>query len=389
MWWIWSSNKIPRHLPVSEGPYVPGCFDLMTDYSPDGCFVRLHYPTSLSQVKNHSNRWIPWLPHRRYLEGFAYVLNLWTILIKFIIYLFSGKMYIPIVWGEPLQKTDKKLPVIVFSHGLGATRFFYSILCAELASHGFVVAALEHRDSSACTSFYYKSSEDKEKLKPTWIPFKRVPLGPNHYAAREQQIRARAMECRRTVDLLEKLNVGTPVENVLGCDFELSQFKDRLDLSNLTMMGHSFGGATALFTLAKDSRFKVGVILDGWMFPLKEETDLPDKVQLPLLFVNTQTFPIPSNVAIMKKFVENAPIHHEREVYTIRLTTHENQTDTPYLIGYWLNFFMKKLDPVIGTRINHHLIIRFLDKHVGVPSGGVQDTFLQNQAHNIVQALSI
>ncbi|XP_066993943.2 platelet-activating factor acetylhydrolase isoform X2 [Anabrus simplex] len=351
MWWIWSSNKIPRHLPVSEGPYVPGCFDLMTDYSPDGCFVRLHYPTSLSQVKNHSNRWIPWLPHRRYLEGFAYVLNLWTILIKFIIYLFSGKMYIPIVWGEPLQKTDKKLPVIVFSHGLGATRFFYSILCAELASHGFVVAALEHRDSSACTSFYYKSSEDKEKLKPTWIPFKRVPLGPNHYAAREQQ--------------------------------------DRLDLSNLTMMGHSFGGATALFTLAKDSRFKVGVILDGWMFPLKEETDLPDKVQLPLLFVNTQTFPIPSNVAIMKKFVENAPIHHEREVYTIRLTTHENQTDTPYLIGYWLNFFMKKLDPVIGTRINHHLIIRFLDKHVGVPSGGVQDTFLQNQAHNIVQALSI
>jgi len=33
-------------------------------------------------------------------------------------------------------------------------------------------------------------------------------------------------------------------------------FQERLNLTSLTMMGHSFGGATALLTLGKDSRFK-------------------------------------------------------------------------------------------------------------------------------------
>jgi hypothetical protein len=51
--------------------------------------------------------------------------------------------------------------------------------------------------------------------------------------------------------------------------------------------GHSFGGATTLLTLSKDSRFKVGIVLDGWLFPIRDDEEVAKSVKQPVLFVNT------------------------------------------------------------------------------------------------------
>ena len=45
----------------------------------------------------------------------------------------------------------------------------------------------------------------------------------------------------------------------------------KIDTNKLTIMGHSFGGATAIKTSQLDSRIKAIVAYDPWMFPLDKE----------------------------------------------------------------------------------------------------------------------
>ncbi|WFD29413.1 1-alkyl-2-acetylglycerophosphocholine esterase [Malassezia sp. CBS 17886] len=49
----------------------------------------------------------------------------------------------------------QRFPVVVFCHGLSGNRLAYSQFCCELASHGFIVAAIEHRDGSGMGSFMW------------------------------------------------------------------------------------------------------------------------------------------------------------------------------------------------------------------------------------------
>ena len=43
------------------------------------------------------------------------------------------------------SRSPPVFPVIVFSHGLGGIRTSYSAIACDLASHGYVVACVEHR----------------------------------------------------------------------------------------------------------------------------------------------------------------------------------------------------------------------------------------------------
>ena len=56
---------------------------------------------------------------------------------------------IPALYGAP-AKTVNPLLVIIFSHGSGGMRTTYSATCCDLASHGYLVAAVEHRSVCLC-----------------------------------------------------------------------------------------------------------------------------------------------------------------------------------------------------------------------------------------------
>lgn len=65
--------------------------------------------------------------------------------VKLLFLFYLGNLYIPVIWEAELKPTKEKYPVIIFSHGLSGWRCTYSAICLELASRGYVVAALEHR----------------------------------------------------------------------------------------------------------------------------------------------------------------------------------------------------------------------------------------------------
>lgn len=70
-------------------------------------------------------------------------------------------------------------------------------------------------------------------------------------------MKQRSSEVSKSLDLLNSLNNGEDVKNMMGGRrFDLHQFTGRLDINTAAVMGHSFGGATTVVTLASDNRFK-------------------------------------------------------------------------------------------------------------------------------------
>ncbi|MBS9392894.1 MAG: alpha/beta hydrolase [Dolichospermum sp. LBC05a] len=106
-------------------------------------------------------------------------------------------------------------PVIVFSHGWGSVRTDLRYLAEHLASHGYVVAALEHPGSNETASKAVK--KNKNQL-----------VAPQEFLDRPRDISF-------ILDELEKLNqtANNPLQG-------------KLATNNVMVVGYSFGGGTAL-----------------------------------------------------------------------------------------------------------------------------------------------
>ncbi|CAL4130997.1 unnamed protein product, partial [Meganyctiphanes norvegica] len=261
----------------------------------------------------------------------------------------------PAIWNAKLK--EGQYPVIVFSHGLSANRSFYSSFCTEMASNGFIVAAVEHRDRSACASFILNEGGEKE-----FLYFKTLDPDTKEYELRNQQIKVRVEESIRTLDVLEKLNIGG-LKDELESGFDLSQLVGRLDLSQVVMSGHSFGGGTTINTLAKDKRFKIGVALDPWLFPIKDDIeDIGPKVSQPLICISTERFQTKANLSAMNNLPEETA-----NFVTIKGTVHQNQADTPFVLNYIgrvIGGTSSTLDPHVAMDINNNLALRFICKQL-------------------------
>lgn len=141
------------------------------------------------------------------------------------------------------------LEPIIFSHGFGATRNVYSYLTKAFASTGkYIIFSLEHNDELWNRSFF-----------------------PNHvfFGIMFKYLRVKRLpQMHQVVDFIYShssfLNPRDKVEPL----FPDSQVV--IDLFKLSIMGHSYGGATAILSCAHDYRINGDCLTyDPWLTPLE------------------------------------------------------------------------------------------------------------------------
>jgi predicted dienelactone hydrolase len=165
-------------------------------------------------------------------------------------------------------------PVVVFSHGRTGTNLNYSQLLEALASRGFVVLAVNHPGDTTMD----------------WLTGTAVDDATN--------------ERQRVADL------ALVIDRLLGGDLAL---KPEVDVEQLSVVGHSYGGYTALaFAAVHGTRTNVrGAIgLHPFLTPLDQ--DALSSISVPILLIGgaeDTTTPVDLNV--------HAPAEHLKRATTI------------------------------------------------------------------------
>ncbi|MFE4520334.1 alpha/beta hydrolase family protein [Kitasatospora sp. NPDC056783] len=146
--------------------------------------------------------------------------------------------------GAPVHRAGRPLPVVLYSHGAGGHRGDHTIVCQELASHGFAVVTVDHTHDGF-TEFPDGTVVTRDGVAPG--------LYPRDYAADLLFL------FDRVVDLADGRNPdvdGRPLPAGLP---------GALDARNIGACGWSKGGTAVALAMGADPRIRAGLTFDGRM----------------------------------------------------------------------------------------------------------------------------
>jgi pimeloyl-ACP methyl ester carboxylesterase len=239
------------------------------------------------------------------------------------------------------------MPVVLFSHGWSSFRGQSTHQLEELASRGFLVAALQHPFGAILTIFPDGSQAPKNsRALPTGVSFEISEPAGNILV--DQWARDMAF----VLDTLAAWNRSDPQ----------SRFTGRLDLEKVAVMGHSTGGGATIEFCARDPRCKAGIGLDAYLGPVSKAV-LQDGLEQPILYLYSEEWPSARNNELFEQLFASS--RGPAYAFTIQGTDHYDFSDLPLLtplapaIGLKGPLPASRVVPIIDT-----LELAFLKQHL-------------------------
>ncbi|KAF2155527.1 1-alkyl-2-acetylglycerophosphocholine esterase [Myriangium duriaei CBS 260.36] len=403
-----------QRLPSYTGPYGVGTVDLEVPTQPVALsnmtyavsgkpafelktvLVSLFYPAraqrGMSQPKHY---WIP-RPLALTAQGYAKCAKssnrVIDALFTAILWLLARNIEIPARVDIPLLDPieDQSWPVLIFSHGDASSRTSYSQFCGEMASRGYVVAAVEHRDGSCAASIVSERDGSKERILCTNEADLRSDghlVGSD--AFKQAQLVFRRAEVSATVDVVKRLYYGQGNsiyhQNARNEGRVLQAFSGKLMPNDFTMAGHSFGATLTLQILKGGSSdtlpFSGALVFD----PGKDSGPLNSDIDVPVLIVHSQrwsqkhsTFYGRPHFDVVKSIAEGVLKRGIKAWFMTSLgTSHTSVTDAPLLEPLLLNW-------ITGSSIDAH---KGLELYVDVSSAFLKFQHLGTESDLLSRAI--
>jgi len=224
----------------------------------------------------------------------------------------------------PIASSHTQFPVLLFGPRWGGQRIQNTALAEDLASHGYVVAAVDHPYNAVRVVVNGHVIEGHEALEG--------PGGPSSSAAAQiafwnSTLDLWAADNHFVLDQLATLNS--------------TRFHNALDTNHAGAFGHSFGGAAAFRLLGLDPRVVSAVNLDGWTFGA-----LASRTSQPTLLIDEQavadrehdllTLPMPGDTQDQLDRADNSAVESSLTRFGgyrlyVRGTQHLDFSDQPLL----------------------------------------------------------